>query len=213
MAISSIAFAELCQDCSGYNDTFGGTQPIADPSDCHRFYLCASQTEISDTSFPCFDDLMYDYIDEVCKEPDDPTLECAPPCEQCTLSCFYSYFGKAADDTNCDVYYECDEAGVPIDVIFCEESAPYFDGLTCQTDISKCCTCGPDACLEGDLTEIPDKRNCTNYYVCAAPGIPDERFHVHCESGNFDVEQQACVEGADCDDAWCVEGSGELLFC
>lgn len=208
-----MVLAAVCEDCSGYDDFVGGTQPIADPQDCHRFYLCASAVEISDTSFPCYEGLMYDYVEKICKDEMDVTLQCAPACDICSFTCTDSFFLKAADGEQCSVYRTCDIEGSVLDIEFCTSPTPYFDGVQCQADITECCTCRPDECLVGDLSKIPDKRNCTNYYVCAQPGVPDERFHAHCEIGIFDELTRECSDDgtATCNNP-CEESSPLTLY-
>lgn len=172
----------------------------ADPVDCHKYYFCYASIDHSDTSFSCPSGEDFDTNTKECMSPSTPGFKCTPSCEKCSFDCASAVLNKAANLYDCSVYYECDLMGLILETKQCESSAPYFDGNKCQSQRDKCCTCRP-ICSAGDVAaheKVRDHRNCTNFYLCIAPGIPDESTHGHCNAGNFNAEMGECQEGAPC---------------
>ncbi|XP_069961523.1 uncharacterized protein [Cherax quadricarinatus] len=165
----------------------------ADPFDCQNYYVCLSSTSYSDFPNSCPDGENFDSVHQVCTTS---AVTCPSFCLKCTYDCTKKIVNKASDQYNCSVYYEC--SGTTPLKMECP-SGLYFDGHICQTDMKKCCSCRPDCTGAPIGQKYPDYRNCTNYYLCTASGIPDEAYHFHCPTGNFDVVQQICVEGAKCE--------------
>ncbi|KAK8379508.1 hypothetical protein O3P69_019437 [Scylla paramamosain] len=189
--------AGLCQncttdpcvkDCTGC----GPGQFIADPEDCHRYYVCDGNGNLQ------FNDPLYCEHGEVF---DITIRECqsGAQCNVCQRKCYYqcaqspnnliSYF------YDCGSYYECDSAGIPGPVQNCPADKPFFDGIDCQADERRCCHCHP-YCYDGDQGKyVADPKDCRNYYACFTQGIPSGQGH--CSPGEF-FETDACSSHATC---------------
>ncbi|XP_042209191.1 uncharacterized protein LOC121857264 [Homarus americanus] len=145
---------------------------VTDPLNCTKYFICGN-----------------------CSGPVNCTPKCEPPA--CHLTCNGS-LDSISDPNDCGIYYIC-SAGNILGPISCPKDRPYFDGKTCTTDSSQCCSglCTP-YCQAG-IVEAPDPVNCTNYYICSRTGPADEKLHFSCPSGeNFDVAQGHCIPGAKC---------------
>lgn len=165
----------------------------ADPFDCQNYYVCLGSGIYSDFPNSCPDGENFDNSHKTCTTS---AVTCPASCLKCTYDCTNAVVNKASDRYDCSVYYDC--GGTPPLAKECP-SGLYFDGHICQTDIERCCSCRPDCINVPTGEKKPDYRNCTNYYFCTKNEIPDETFHFHCLTGNFDEVRQDCVEGAKCE--------------
>ncbi|KAG7176136.1 uncharacterized protein LOC121879484 [Homarus americanus] len=193
-------------DCSGYSTH----HLTADPLDRHRFYLCTSKTTWYKEPIDCDTGLDFDINSYECMDPSDPKYKPTPPCDKCSFDCATVVDGKRTFLANCHYYIAC-IGGVDGDVKACSESTPYFDGITCQANASNCCTCQPH-CTNEDIINnnfLPDKFNCTNFYLCIASGM----IHSVCDEGNFDEEHQECRVGSPCKEECKNDGCVETLLC
>ncbi|XP_042242023.1 uncharacterized protein LOC121879427 [Homarus americanus] len=180
-------------DCSGYSTH----HLTADPLDRHRFYKCDSTTTWYEESIPCNSGYDFDINTHDCMNPSDPKYKPTPPCDKCSFDCATVVDGKRTFLATCNFYIEC-IGGFDGEVKACGSSTPYFGGMNCEANASNCCTCQPH-CTDEDITNnkfIPDKFNCTKFYLCSASGM----IHVDCDEGNFDEEQQECRVGAPCNE-------------
>ncbi|XP_063886382.1 uncharacterized protein LOC135114409 [Scylla paramamosain] len=139
---------------------------------------------------------MFDTYSKTCMKEG---YKCSGPCQRCSYDCINNpILGQAADFYSCSTYRQC--SGGSGTVISCPPDNPYFDGNICQNDYTKCCSCRPE-CSQEDVQlhrMVPDFSNCTNFYLCVAPGIPDETSHGHCPNGNFDQFGKNCNSNAPC---------------
>ncbi|XP_071542474.1 uncharacterized protein [Panulirus ornatus] len=193
LVVGTVGTPSPCHvDCSHYGTTPGDYAD--DPMDCHKHYICFSATTWSTYPFDCEEGMNFDTVSKTCMAEG---YSCPEPCQRCTFSCDHPILDQAADSGDCSTYYRCSEPNYPHK---CPNDKPYFDGYMCQKDIKECCTCKPQ-CTEGDALNhryVPDYLNCTNYYLCLVPGVPDSSSHGHCPFGNFDVPSGQCLEGSPC---------------
>ncbi|XP_069179291.1 uncharacterized protein [Procambarus clarkii] len=197
----ALVAALLCGFAAGNCEPFCPSPPpptrmVADPLDCTRYYLCLGDDNLpSDSSIACPTGESFDPTTFACKFQ----LSCLPSCDLqfCHLQCNTAVM-NIFDPNNCSIFYQC-VGGLPIGPFVCPVHLPYFDGQSCGTDKSTCCS---DPCLaycfEEDM-EIPDPHDCTRYYICTGTGPATEKEHQTCSSGsNFDVSTGRCVAGAPC---------------
>ncbi|KAG0712315.1 hypothetical protein GWK47_018761 [Chionoecetes opilio] len=165
----------------------------ADPVDCRNYYICYGFFEHSEFPFTCDSGMFFDLNSHTCLSSG---YKCTPDCEKCSFDCAAPVLGKRASTVDCGVYFDCEHN----DWISCSPDDPYFDGHVCQKDEYHCCTC-KSSCSDYDVANhvmVPDYRNCTNFYLCLEPGIPDESTHGHCPSGNYDSQRKTCTDDAPC---------------
>lgn len=179
-------------NCTGYVDT---PIDVADPMDCHKYYICTSADTYFEEPFSCPLGENFDRETRSCQPKAD--VVCNFDCEACTFDCATHIFGNAANPSHCSVYYECDDAGTISKVLECGTGS-YYDGFSCQSDMSRCCTCKPPACAAADYTKVADLADCHGYYVCFAVRIPDERAHDVCDNKVFNPVLGECEAGAAC---------------
>ncbi|XP_071542475.1 uncharacterized protein [Panulirus ornatus] len=179
-------------DCSHYA-TLGNKAD--DPFNCHMYYLCYDDVTYSEMPFSCPGGEFFDTVTKNCMKS---SHTCSPECLKCTFDCSVPVMGKASHHVDCSKYYEC---GAEVKLVECPSQRTYFDGRSCQTEKTNCCSCTTE-CSASDVDDhklIPDLHNCTNFYTCVKPGIPEESARGHCLSGNFVASMGTCV-----DDALCV---------
>ncbi|XP_069969483.1 uncharacterized protein [Penaeus vannamei] len=172
---------------------------VPDPNNCHYYYIClideTGTTQPTPVSFPCPDGEDFDSHSNSCRNPGSSNFECDKSC----FSCRYYCYEKAiiADPWQCGTYYHCTD-GNPSQGLPCPAEKPFFDGDTCQTDESRCCSC-ISYCSSEDLQRlVADVNDCTRYYYCNQVGPVEEKFHSQCPLGNFDVMHQRCSETISC---------------
>ena len=179
-------------DCTGKNPY----DKVEDPLDCYSYYVCTESGDPSQHSVLCPAGSHFDPNSSDC----GPTITpCENSCVQppCHLSCS-SATDVISDPFDCNVYHVC-VAGVVTATYHCPSDKPYFDGVHCVWDESKCCSelCIP-YCQPG-VIQAPDPKNCSNYYICLEPGHPDEINHFTCEDNKvFDLSTASCTAGAQC---------------
>ncbi|XP_053655920.2 uncharacterized protein [Cherax quadricarinatus] len=177
---------------------------VADPFDCNKYYICTSDGDYIKDPVSCPDNQLFEPVDQRCVDPNVVEVICPSDCERCTYNCDDAIVKKAANEFDCLSYYDCSNF-LPV-LIQCENGL-YFDGNTCQDDISKCCACRKFCTQEYLGYNISDLHNCTNYYRCDEVGFPDESHHVHCTLGYFDEATQSCSTSNDCENA-CRDNHG-----
>ncbi|KAG0726837.1 hypothetical protein GWK47_035794 [Chionoecetes opilio] len=165
----------------------------ADPVNCKNYYICFDSSHYSAYPFPCEGDTFFDFSTNSCRESN---FACTPECEKCSFDCSAPVLGKIANTADCGLYYECGISKWTT----CSEEEPFFDGNVCQADESRCCNCKPHCSMSDALNHnmVPDHRNCSNFYLCMEPGIPDHLTHGHCPNGYFDPQAGNCNDGAPC---------------
>lgn len=195
---------EPCRiDCSHYGSALGNLAD--DPFHCDMYYVCLSGFEWSPYSFPCPEGEQFDTVTKQCMADG---YVCSDVCQKCSYSCSNPIISQASNFSSCGTYLKCDGGDGTLTV--CPPENPYFDGSTCQSDVSKCCSCRPE-CSESDASNhllLPDYANCTNFYLCVAPGIPDHTSNGHCTTGNFNAVTGSCDEAAPCNPT-CSNGPTE----
>lgn len=183
-----------CQiDCSHYGSALGDFTD--DPFNCNMYYVCFSGFEWSSRSFPCPEGEMFDTNTKQCMASG---YTCSEVCQKCSYSCANPIIGQASNFSSCSSYLTCDGGEGTLSV--CPPENPYFDGNICQNDVNKCCSCRPE-CSDADANnhvQVPDYTNCTNFFLCVAPGIPDLSSHGHCPTGNFNLNSGYCDDAAPC---------------
>ncbi|XP_045598720.2 uncharacterized protein [Procambarus clarkii] len=170
---------------------------VADPLNCHQYYICFEDDTPSDAAVPCPDGTSFNAV----ATPPDCTgsVPCDPSCRlpPCHLTCSGD-LDTISDPTSCSSYYIC-SGGEVVGPLHCPSEEPYFDGEACGADDTKCCgdLCIP-YCYPG-LVEVPDPYNCHNFYVCPKEGLAEELYLNSCPSGaNFDLAKGRCEADADC---------------
>ena len=188
VAIGNVIGLDTCViDCSKSN-----VQHLtADPLNCKNYYICYDSFLHSVYPFTCEGNQFFDIDTRSCRES---SYACTPECEKCLFECSLNEFGKKASEVDCGIYYDCGTGKW----VTCSAGDPFFDGSICQQNEGRCCSCKP-RCTSDDAINhnmIPDHRNCTNFYLCLEPGIP--QTHGHCQSGNFDPQERYCNTDVPC---------------
>ena len=173
-------------------DCSHGYALAADPVNCKNYYICYDDYH-SEFPFACDGNKYFDMNSHTCR---DSSYHCTSECEKCSFECSAPVLGKRASLFDCGVYYDCKNEKWHS----CPDDNPYYDGNVCQKDNHNCCTCRPQctAVDAGDHAMVQDYRNCSNFYLCMVPGIPDESTHGHCPIGFFDPEAKTCKEDIPC---------------
>lgn len=175
-----------CLGCDPY-------EKAPDPSDCHSYYLCDGSDGNYDTTFLCPNGDVFDGSTRGCSS--------TATCNDCPSSCAYQCaqgIPGTVFPTDCSKYFECDSNGDATGkIVSCDASNPYFDGIACQGDESRCCHCQP-YCYSSDVGHlIENPQDCRMYYGCTAPGTTD--IFNYCSDGQyFDVGEQKCSSTVSC---------------
>ena len=187
---STLTEAEDCDpNCS---DPAVEGENVEDPKDCHRFYVCYNK--VPQGPFDCPDGHHFDTADCV----EDGDTECKPKCEGATGTCEYecdagNTIVYIADRYDCSTYRACSNDAI----MQCGTDKPFFDGVQCQSDESKCCHCNP-YCYAADVGKtVMDPTDCTKYYLCKT-GDKFPEISGHCSSGNYDPFLHECSLTAPC---------------
>lgn len=167
---------------------------MADPLDCHNFYLCLDGTP--NGPMACPDDEYFNTSKSECIP--NEAEECEAICSPATGGvCIYQCEDeeeRLADRFDCSSFYECKDN---ITVVTCDDDKPFFNGKECQTDERQCCHCKP-LCYAGDKGHnVMDPLDCTRYYFCLEDNKVPE-YPASCPDGNFDPFRGICSTTAPC---------------
>lgn len=175
-----------CQNCAN-------GEMVADPEDCHRFYLCdGSGGVLTSQPLECSSGMHFDPVQHQCVDGDS-----CQNCDRCFFECYDSNTGMVPDRTDCSVYYDCN-GDYPGHEQTCSATMPYFDGFKCQEDHTRCCSCHAFCDSHHNNTYIADPIDCRNYYFCRGPGKPFS--HGTCDTGEFyDEASGLCSSHVKCD--------------
>lgn len=173
-----------CQDC-------GSNQWVADPENCLRYYICDGLGNHKYTTpAECPIGETYDATSHACSG----TASCTD-CPRCFYDCQTSTTGKVSDQSDCNLYAEC-SGTTPGSYVPCPQSTPYFDGYTCQAEVSRCCNCHP-YCPPGDSSLVADPIDCRRFHQCDGSG--GIAFSSTCSSGQyFDAILHGCSPNVAC---------------
>uniref|UniRef100_A0A0P4X0G8 Chitin-binding type-2 domain-containing protein n=1 Tax=Scylla olivacea TaxID=85551 RepID=A0A0P4X0G8_SCYOL len=174
-----------CQNCAD-------GEMVADPEDCHRFYICDGNGGIITTQpLECPSGMHFNATQHQCVSGN-----ICKYCDRCFFECYDSITGMVPDPTDCSVYYECN-GDYPGKDQTCSATRPYFDGFRCQEEHNRCCSCHAYCDSHHVSTFIPDPTDCRNYYYCMDAGQP--AFGGTCDTGEFyDEEVDKCSPHAQC---------------
>ncbi|KAF2358119.1 Chitin binding domain, partial [Trinorchestia longiramus] len=165
---------------------------VPDPHDCHKYYGCRENGNVSDVAFSCPDGYYFDSYYSKCSTEYNP-CKATCPLPGCSLTC-HEDSDLLLFPGDCGKYRVCGPEGTTT-TNSCPPLRPYFDGQVCQTDVELCC----DACevrCNYVGTEILDPYNCTNYYFCQSFY---STLHGSCGSdAHFDPIIEKCVAGSEC---------------
>ncbi|XP_045111777.1 uncharacterized protein LOC123504919 [Portunus trituberculatus] len=190
----SLQDAPICStdDCSTNCENCGSGEKVADPVDCHSFYICDGQGGLLITQpLLCppgthFDPSQHDCVNGATCEN----------CDRCFFECYDSKTGMVPHSTDCSVYYECN-GNYPGHEQTCSATRPYFDGFRCQEHHNRCCSCHANCDSYHLNTLIPDPIDCRSYYFCDGPGKPS--YRATCETGEyFDASVNTCSPNTEC---------------
>lgn len=185
-----VRLVECFANCNGLPDA----TLIPDPLDCRQYYICSAEEELG--PFSCDPDQIFSEADQKCVTGAD----CQNICDSaCVFECSVGpkvIFDRIPTRADCSSYYECSTDGTLGEKIQCPSHKPFFDGFTCQTEESECCSCKP-YCSAEDLGKfVIDPTDCTNRYLCLELGVPT--ISETCASGNVDVMTVECSDVAPC---------------
>lgn len=180
-------------DCTG--EPAGSMVP--DPMDCKQFYYCLNGEFPMDHPFPCGPGQIFDDILNKCQVGTDCTPQCPTTVPNCHFTCDATY-DLVRDPSSCSQYFQCLPHGLE-GPFACGSGTPYFNGENCVDDEGACCSDQCTAYCEAAMTQIADPKNCTNYYICLAPGLASEENHFPCDAGEtFNIATGRCDSGASC---------------
>ncbi|ROT65561.1 peritrophin-44-like protein [Penaeus vannamei] len=158
-------------DCTGKPAGF----MVPDPMDCKQFYYCLNGEFPMDHPFPCGPGMIFDVILNKCQVGTDCTAQCPTAVPNCHFTCDATY-DLVRDPSSCSQYFQCLPHGLE-GPFACGSGTPYFNGENCVDDEGACCSDQCTAYCEAAMTQIADPKNCTNYYICLAPGLASEENH------------------------------------
>ncbi|KAK7086083.1 hypothetical protein SK128_005376 [Halocaridina rubra] len=194
-----IAFAsgqECLANCTGH----ASNDKVPDPNNCTQYYVCLPGQVPSDDPFSCSVGEEFDPVLGNCTAP----YGCKPTCagSGCHMTC-YNVDEYIADPVNCSLFYVCDING-PGAAEACPGSSPFYNPVSgiCTQDSSVCCkpSCIP-FCEELSI-QVPDPKNCSQYYQCnSGPVYPPKA----CPAGEvFNIGTGRCDPTAKCVE-WCSQ--------
>ncbi|XP_018010202.1 uncharacterized protein LOC108667669 [Hyalella azteca] len=181
--------ADACTaTCTGHSPgTF-----VSDPTDCHKYYGCQENGELTDVAFTCPDGYYFSTSYGKCVVESSPCKSVCP-LPRCSLTCHVD-FKVLVYPGDCTKFQVCTPDG-GLSTGVCQIDKPYFDGRECQSNPDHCCDpCTPKCNYPG--TQIVDPYNCTNYYFC------EDYYNYEansCRKGmHFDPVTEKCVDGEQC---------------
>ncbi|CAL4244833.1 unnamed protein product, partial [Meganyctiphanes norvegica] len=204
-------------DCDGA--TAGELVP--NKADCHNFYVCLGDGEISPTSFPCGDD--YECFYPAVGGCTTDATECEAVCagggggEGCATECpdpvTVTTIVASSDCTKFKLcfappsaapYSWYDQSTRGEVEISCPSDTPFFNGAECGTDKAACCSCQIGTCVY-ETERLPDPNDCHSYLQCVdADGDgtvdPDPVGPIPCENGGS-FDGTACTANTNCENA------------
>ncbi|KAK4329422.1 hypothetical protein Pmani_000180 [Petrolisthes manimaculis] len=178
-------------DCAGCENE----ELVHDPQDCHNYYMCLNGVAIPEIPLTCHDGDHFNYTTHQCVSGDEceGCLNASPVCHYQCKEDVYQY-PTHGNQFNCSTYTNCNDNDN--EIIPCPPEAPYYDGTSCQTDESKCCSCYP-YCTTAMGNLVLDPSDCTKFYICTDLGIP-EHFGT-CKKGEyFDPMSEKCSTYVTC---------------